>query len=1194
MIFGDNVDEVAQIAEVFQVQLSKNSEKCTTFPAEELVEEWELPTHFNQSYNFGDIYPSHNEQAQWRIKERMKTNGVALVLCLNIGVDPPDVMKTSPCARTECWIDPQTMAPQKALELIGQTLQKHYERWQPRARYKQVLDPTVEEVKKLCASLRRNAKEERVLFHYNGHGVPKPTSNGEIWVFNKNYTQYIPLSLYDLHSWMGTPSIYVFDCNCAGIIMKYFDQHLGSSSSDSNKLDVSEKAAVRLAACGENQMLPMSPDLPADLFTSCLTTPIKVALKWFVKQNAQKFNPAINEDLIDKIPGHLTDRKSMLGELNWVFTAITDTIAWNCLPTELFQRLFRQDLMLASLFRNFLLAERIMKAYNCEPMSVPVLPPMHMHPFWQAWDTTLDLCFSKLPHILDSREPNAASQNKVSFFNEQSQAFMMWLKFGPINKNPPDQLPIVLQVLLSQGQRIRALDLLAQFMDLGRESVLCALRVGIFPYVLKLLQSSVPEIRPFLVVIWAKIIAVDQSVQAELTRDDNHNFFLSFLSDSTVHPRHRTMAAFIISKIVNSYKVAQDAAYKSSVIDDCLTELEHEDPKLRQWVCFCLAKIWDGHNDARWRGVRDSAHEKIGSLLKDKCSEVRAAAVYALGTFVLPSGSGDHAAKVNQNIAMKLIKSANDCSTLVRKEVTCSLSNIVLQCENQIVSACKSQMIEERTLGSKRQLKSTEADPFNEVEVIAKTVVKYVESKVDMSSLLSFTLPRSISKGSSSPNFSSAPSSPSNKPPSGMLHVPSESNIQGTISEENHKNRPSTLRSVSSHSKTSQSLMADKENRLIKTKYFEWASEKFALTLNRTPTDSDPDSDISMQTTYRKSLAHKVRSDCRWQKFPDSYHLEQTTYRNLKCPTVLNFHPFEPYFVCGDDDGFSIYNWETSTRFAQFSNQRPRGRISALQFVNCCYRPMIMVGSNDGCIKLWRNYMLDDPSIKLVTAWNALPELFDQRRHYRAGLQIKWEPHRSKVICGADSSRIVRIFDVNIEKMCQEFSTQSESALTSIESDACNRNLIFCAYEDGVINIFDRREKPASCKVNTYREHKGRIVGIKLQHREKSHIVTADQMGIVKVWDQRLKTAQTTFKTVDSVTSFDVHRLVDMIVVGSSQQIIHITKHNGETLKVIKNNNEGFLSQKISAPHCLAFHPNYMKFAAGSRMDNFVNVYTIK
>ena len=29
----------------------------------------------------------------------MKTVSVALVICLNVGVDPPDVTKTDPCAR---------------------------------------------------------------------------------------------------------------------------------------------------------------------------------------------------------------------------------------------------------------------------------------------------------------------------------------------------------------------------------------------------------------------------------------------------------------------------------------------------------------------------------------------------------------------------------------------------------------------------------------------------------------------------------------------------------------------------------------------------------------------------------------------------------------------------------------------------------------------------------------------------------------------------------------------------------------------------------------------------------------------------------------------------------------------------------------------------------------------------------------
>lgn len=41
------------------------------------------------------------------------------VLCLNIGVDPPDVVKISPCARLECWVDPLSMQPAKALETIG-------------------------------------------------------------------------------------------------------------------------------------------------------------------------------------------------------------------------------------------------------------------------------------------------------------------------------------------------------------------------------------------------------------------------------------------------------------------------------------------------------------------------------------------------------------------------------------------------------------------------------------------------------------------------------------------------------------------------------------------------------------------------------------------------------------------------------------------------------------------------------------------------------------------------------------------------------------------------------------------------------------------------------------------------------------------------------------------------------------------
>lgn len=40
---------------------------------------------------------------------------------------------------------------------------------------------------------------------------------------------------------------------------------------------------------------------------------------------------AITRILVHRVQGMLNDRRTMLGELNWIFTAITDTIAWNVL-----------------------------------------------------------------------------------------------------------------------------------------------------------------------------------------------------------------------------------------------------------------------------------------------------------------------------------------------------------------------------------------------------------------------------------------------------------------------------------------------------------------------------------------------------------------------------------------------------------------------------------------------------------------------------------------------------------------------------------------------------------------------------------------------------------------------------------------------------------------------------------------------
>ncbi len=63
---------------------------------------------------------------------------------------------------------------------------------------------------------------------------------------------------------------------------------------------------------------------------------------------------------------------------------------------------------------------------------------------------------------------------------------------------------------------MRALKLLGRFLDMGSWAVDLALSVGIFPYVLKLLQTTAADLRSTLVFIWTKILALDKSCQVRV------------------------------------------------------------------------------------------------------------------------------------------------------------------------------------------------------------------------------------------------------------------------------------------------------------------------------------------------------------------------------------------------------------------------------------------------------------------------------------------------------------------------------------------------------------------------------------------------------------------------------------------------------------------------------------------------------
>ncbi|XP_014350207.1 regulatory-associated protein of mTOR isoform X3 [Latimeria chalumnae] len=1291
------------------------------------VTDWNLPLAFMKKRHCEKIEGSKSLAQSWRMKDRMKTVSVALVLCLNVGVDPPDVVKTTPCARLECWIDPLSMSPQKALETIGANLQKQYENWQPRARYKQSLDPTVDEVKKLCTSLRRNAKEERVLFHYNGHGVPRPTVNGEIWVFNKNYTQYIPLSIYDLQSWMGSPSIFVYDCSNAGIIVKSFkqfalqrEQELEVAAINPNHplaqmpLPPSMKNCIQLAACEASELLPMNPDLPADLFTSCLTTPIKIALRWFCMQKSAKLVPGVTLDLIEKIPGRLNDRRTPLGELNWIFTAITDTIAWNVLPRDLFQKLFRQDLLVASLFRNFLLAERIMRSYNCTPVSSPRLPPTYMHAMWQAWDLAVDICLSQLPTIIDE----GTAFRHSPFFAEQLTAFQVWLTMGVENRNPPEQLPIVLQVLLSQVHRLRALDLLGRFLDLGPWAVSLALSVGIFPYVLKLLQSSARELRPLLVFIWAKILAVDSSCQADLVKDNGHKYFLSVLADPYMPAEHRTMTAFILAVIVNSYNTGQEACLQGNLIAICLEQLNDPHPLLRQWVAICLGRIWQNFDSARWCGVRDSAHEKLYSLLSDPIPEVRCAAVFALGTFVGNSAERtDHSTTIDHNVAMMLAQLINDGGPVVRKELVVALSHLVVQYESNFCTVALQFMEEEKNYPLPSPASITEAGNLTPVRDSPTT--PRLRSVSSYGNIRAATATRNLNKSlqnlslneetggsitfspgnlSTSSSASSTLGSPDNdeyilsfETIDKMRRVSSYSSLNSLIgvsfnsvytqiwrvllhlaadpypevsdlamkvlnniaykatmnarpqrildSSSLTQSAPASPTSKGTHinqcggspptpSTSSSSLTNDVTKQpgpreipsgrplnvsAIGIQYtphshqFPRTRKMFDKGPDQIPEEHDLESQVRKEREWRFLRNAQVRKQAQRIIQKGIMRLDDQIFinRNPGVPSVVKFHPFTPCIAVADKDSICFWDWEKGEKLDYFHNGNPRyTRITAMEYLNGQDCSLLLSATDDGAIRIWKNFADLEKNPEMVTAWQGLSDMLpttrgltrrvsiylDRSKQGGAGMVVDWEQETGLLMTSGDV-RIIRIWDTDREMKVQDIPTGADSCVTSLSCDS-HRSLIAAGLGDGSVRIYDKRMAPHECRVMTYREHSAWVVKAYLQKHPGGNIISVSVNGDVRYFDPRMPESVKTLQLVKGLTALDIHPQANLFACGSMNQFIAVYNANGDVISNIKYY-DGFMGQRIGAITCLAFHPYWPHLAVGSN-DYYMSIYSVE
>ncbi|KAA3672999.1 regulatory associated protein of mTOR [Paragonimus westermani] len=367
--------------------------------------------------------------------------------------------------------------------------------------------------------------------------------------------------------------------------------------------------------------------------------------------------------------------------------------------------------------RNFYVPPTGLQGVRTNPPIGPPLPSTGMGPSHDIRTTSAPQTTIVGQPTTQASEPPVYAGSVIggsglaSFFTSQMSAFKVWLQTTDEKRPPAMQLPILLQILLSQSHRTRAMQLLSEFLDLGPWAVTHCLMVGILPYIVRLFSSNLFEVKPHLVFIWGKIIASAQLLT-------------------------RTITAFALTKMLEKEpngepdSFFQEVSLKQNFIPLVLSQLADNPPdleqetlvRLRLWLIFALSKLhcvqfscpkrvflchsslltlqlWRKNDEARWFGIRYNVTEVLYAYLDDICPEVRAATVCALGTLVdnqtLDASKQDHASQIGLQVCTHLVKLATlEASPLVRRELIAALCGLVRQFETQLCAVAFCYLLE--------------------------------------------------------------------------------------------------------------------------------------------------------------------------------------------------------------------------------------------------------------------------------------------------------------------------------------------------------------------------------------------------------------------------------------------------------------------------------------------------------------------
>jgi len=1052
------------------------------------------------------------------------------------------------------WFNSNSFLSSEYPSMINGFYKKGYGSIRNKIRFVASMAPTYDKLSNLAA-IRSEVATGRVLFHYVGFGFPEILPDS-IWCSDRRSTDFIPYPISQLFEKLVTPLWFVFDCSNAGCVIPTLEE--ATTKLQKKDLDTNNwENWICICATSAGESLPDDPYLPKDFLTSCILTPVKMAVVCHLLLHYR--SSVLKSDYPSEIPcQHLfTENTEEYNALSTVLTALTDAIAADSLSHDQYHQFFRCDRSSAVIFRNFLLAQYLLRPYRAHPVARPSLPDLSMHSLWHHWSVTLDtaICSKPIP------KPMFAT----NLFSSAYTSFKMLIENKKYNQVKPYHIILLFHMLLLGKDNDSPIYILAEYAASPESSPQMLSSSAVFFPLFQRMIATEPQHPVFhsLCFLILALLHHKPEFMYEIRKELDVTKFPYYLFDKSIFSSTKVLIAAILANLAVSCEQFQHICSKVDFLSQIRIELQKSSPLYAVWLLLIIRRSFHLYSPDPAVYVSNGLHAQCCMHLFSKIPPVRAAAVSALAAFIRP-----FECNINGQLLYLTLPVMYDASYLVRFHFVLLLKKFVTSFE----SYSQSVVINEEQKFPHTSFSSMISSFFGSQAGISmfsnadENIFSYVDSKIHSSNFLSHAYALSMALlnyyiNDPHPSVSSI----ANRVIKYITHSRNSYDQSKIITEEFIPSSPFIR---------SENFFGDIISYSGEDEEFE--EENFSF------------QSIDQNESLHAISLHNIISRREWVPI-DSFidpgsKCEQKAlppppldflYRGFQV-ALLSRLPIttDPInYVSFHHDSLGLAVATDSEVFFIDVNQKIRsievnkGNICDLLVVDWDNTPFILLSTDDGCIHVW-----NPAEVFLRISFCADPSMY-QTDNAEKKLFIVAGASTSDVFSASSITSVVCRWNLKTERLIGEWEIGNQSPITSLSIHPKNSDVVIVGSQNGVIkeinfeksstcistNIISPQPKISVSKISTWLAKEG-----------EQFFALVKEKSIVK-WDSSWFSKQVIEQK--NIKDFSVSRMCQLIVIVN----------NSAPVAIDFSGKEHIIFKDISQCRVCATHPQLPVFCFGTQ-----------